>query len=99
MTRRIPTLHKSVPHSYVEINRDDAKRLNILEDEMVRLTTRRGTIDIPARIDGRGRPVPGQVFVPFFDENYLINELTLDAYCPISKQPDYKKCSVRVEKI
>jgi nitrate reductase NapA len=39
------------------------------------------------------------VFVPFFDEGKLINELTLDAFCPISKQPDYKKCSVRVEKV
>jgi nitrate reductase NapA len=38
------------------------------------------------------------VFVPFFDEAYLINLLTLDAHCPISKQPDYKKCAVRLEK-
>jgi nitrate reductase NapA len=50
-------------------------------------------------IDGRGRPPQGQVFVPFFDESLLINELTLDAHCPISKQPDYKKCAVRVERV
>ncbi|MEK7394799.1 MAG: molybdopterin dinucleotide binding domain-containing protein, partial [Fibrobacterota bacterium] len=64
----------------------------------VRLNTRRGTMVFPASVDGRGVPEPGQVFVPFFDEKLLINELTLDAHCPISKQPDYKKCSVRVEK-
>jgi nitrate reductase NapA len=38
------------------------------------------------------------VFVPFFDESLLINLLTLDAMDNISKQPDYKKCAVRVER-
>jgi nitrate reductase NapA len=28
----------------------------------------------------------------------MINDVTLDAYCPISKQNDYKKCAVRIEK-
>jgi nitrate reductase NapA len=56
-------------------------------------------VELQARIDYRGRPPRGKVFVPFFDESILINELTLDAYCPISAQPDYKKCAVRVERI
>ncbi|VAW16178.1 Periplasmic nitrate reductase, partial [hydrothermal vent metagenome] len=34
----------------------------------------------------------------FFDETMLINEITLDSFCPISKEPDYKKCAVKVEK-
>ena len=51
-----------------------------------------------ASINERATPTRGQVFVPFFDEAYLINELTLDSFCPISKEPDYKKCAVRVEK-
>ncbi len=63
----------------------------------VRLTTRRGSMIFPASINGRGVPPVGMGFVPFFDEHYLINELTLDAFCPISKQPDYKKCAVKVE--
>jgi nitrate reductase NapA len=37
------------------------------------------------------------VFVQFFDESRAVNLLTLDFYCPISKEPDYKKCAVRVE--
>ncbi|MDX1583216.1 MAG: molybdopterin dinucleotide binding domain-containing protein, partial [Thermoanaerobaculia bacterium] len=98
MTRRIPILHRAVPRSYVEINPSDAKRLSIKTGDMVRLTTRRGSKIIPASVGGRGNPPEGMVFVPFFDESYLINELTLDAYCPISKQPDYKKCAVKVEK-
>ena len=52
-----------------------------------------------ASINGRGVPPKGMVFVPFFDESYKINEVTLDAFCPISKQPDYKKCAVRLEKV
>ena len=88
-----------MPAAYVEIHPDDARRLGITEGLMVRLVSRRGQLDLSARIDGRGKPLPGSVFVPFFDEKKLVNRLTLDAYCPISKQPDYKKCAVRVEKI
>jgi nitrate reductase (cytochrome) len=96
MTRRIPILHQAVPHAYVELHPEDAQRLGIRNGDRVRLTSRRGTLVLPAEIDGRGRPAEGQVFVPFFDEGLLINELTLDAYCPISAQPDYKKCAVKV---
>ena len=98
MTRRVSVLHKAVPHAYVELHPDDAKRLGVRDGDNLKLTTRRGHIVLPASIDQRGRPAKGQVFVPFFDEAKLINELTLDAVCPISKQPDYKKCAVRVER-
>lgn len=99
MTRRVPILHQAMPHSYVELNPADARKLGISEGGKVRLVSRRGSLVLTASINGRGTPPPGQVFVPFFDEGLLINELTLDAYCPISKQPDYKKCAVRVEKV
>jgi nitrate reductase NapA len=99
MTRRIPALHQSVPEAYVELNPKDAKRLMIRNGQKVKITSRRGTIVMKAQINGRGKPQEGHIFVPFFDENYLINNLTLDAYCPISKQPDYKKCAVKIEKV
>jgi nitrate reductase (cytochrome) len=99
MTRRIPTLHRAVPRAYVEVNGDDARELGIREGEDVRLVSRRGSLVLEARIDYRAQPPRGQVFVPFFDESKLVNELTLDAYCPISAQPDYKKCAVRVERV
>jgi len=54
---------------------------------------------LPARIDDRGRPPAGTVFIPFFDEARLANVLTLDAMDNISYEPDYKKCAVRVEKL
>ena len=99
MTRRIPTLHRAVPSAYVEINPADAKRLNIRNGNPVRIISRRGELTLPANLNARGLPPIGQVFIPFFDEAYLVNELTLDAYCPISNQPDYKKCAVKLEKV
>ena len=99
MTRRVPTLHRAVPNAYVELNGDDARELGIRDRERVRLVTRRGSLELEARIDYRAQPSRGHTFVPFFDEALLINELTLDAYCPISAQPDYKKCAVRIERI
>ena len=35
--------------------------------------------------------------MPWFDARQLINKVTLDATCPISKQTDFKKCAVRIE--
>jgi nitrate reductase NapA len=70
----------------------------VRDGDKVRLVSRRGELVLKASLAGRGRPTPGQVFVPFFDENLLINELTLDSFCPISREPDYKKCAVRVER-
>ncbi len=98
MTRRIPILHKAVPESYVEINPEDARQMGVVNGTLVKIISKRGEMAMKASINGRGNPPRGQVFVPFFDENYLINDVTLDAFCPISKQPDYKKCAVRLEK-
>lgn len=98
LTRRIPVLHQAMPKAYAELHPADAKKLNVRNGENVRITSRRGSLILSALIDGRGRPAEGQVFVPFFDESLLINEVTLDSFCPISKEPDYKKCAVKVEK-
>ena len=98
MTRRIPILHKAMPESYVEINPADAAELGIINNSKVKISSRRGSMVMKASINGRGNPPKGMVFVPFFDEKYLINEVTLDAFCPISKQPDYKKCAVKLER-
>jgi nitrate reductase NapA len=81
------------------MNRADASRLGISNGETVTLESRRGSLNISVWIDGRGSPPPGSLFVPFFDERLLINKLTLEAYDPFSKQPDYKKCAVRVRRV
>lgn len=98
MTRRVKQLHQAMPENYVEINRADATALSVNSGDLVRLVSRRGTLELRAKVDGRGQPPRGSLFVPFFDEERLINFLTLDAMDNISKQPDYKKCAVRIEK-
>lgn len=99
MTMRIPQLQKAMPSAYVEINRDDAAGLGIRNGDSVKLVTRRGELRLPAWIDGRSSCPPGHLFVPFFDENLLVNNLTLEAHCPFSKEPDYKKCAARLERV
>ena len=99
MTRRIPTLHRALPHGYLEINRDDARQLGIGDGERVRLVTRRGSLEIEARLNYRSQPARGQLFVPSFDEALPVNRLMLDATCPLSGQPDGSKCAARVERL
>jgi nitrate reductase NapA len=99
MTRRVRQLHQAVPESYVELNRADAGDLGVKSGDRVRVVSRRGSVELPAEVDGRGKPPRGSVFVPFFDESKRINLVTLDAMDNISKQPDYKKCAVRVERV
>ncbi|MEQ1690127.1 MAG: molybdopterin-dependent oxidoreductase [Gemmatimonas sp.] len=99
ITQRIPTLHRAVPRAYVEINGDDATRLRIRDRDLVRLTSRRGAIELEARIEYRSQPQRGTLFVPSFDESLPVSRLMLDAFCPISGQPDLTTCAVRVERV
>ncbi len=98
LTMRIPQLAHAMPEAYIEMSREDASKLGVKNGEVVLVETRRGKIELPVWLDGRGSPPPGSLFVPFFDERLLINELTLDEYDPFSKQPDYKKCAARVSR-
>jgi nitrate reductase NapA len=96
MTMRVSQLRRAMPHAYVEVNPDDAARMNLRNGEKVVVESRRAKVTLPAWIKGRSTVAPGSVFVPFFDENLLINEVTLGAVDPISKEPDYKKCAVKI---
>ncbi len=98
MTRRVKELHQAVPRAVVELNRADALQLGVKTGDRVRLVSRRGSMELPVAVDGRGKPPRGSVFVPFFDETKLVNELTLDAMDNLSFEPDYKKCAVRIER-
>jgi len=98
MTMRIPQLARAMPQAYCEMNRDDARKLGVADGEVVVIESRRGKLELPVWLEGRGQPPPGTVFVPFFDESIAINLATLEAHDPLSKQPDYKKCAVRVRR-
>ena len=99
MTMRVPQLRRAMPSAFVEMNPDDAAEQGIHNGDLVKVTTARGELILPAWIDGRATPQRGTVFVPFFDETLQINDLTLDETDPFSKQPDYKKCAAKVTKL
>ena len=99
MTRRVPTLFKAYPHATAALHPDDAKELDLANGDPVLITSRRGSVKTRVEINGRVTPQRGMVFVPWFDEDVMINKVTLDAYCPISKQTDFKKCAVKLERL
>ncbi len=99
MTRRIPELSRAMPGGYLEISAADAADYDLRNGDKVKIESRRGSLVIPVWIDGRGQSPRGTVFIPFFDETLLVNDLTLDAVDPFSKQPDYKKSAVRITKV
>lgn len=98
MTMRIPQLARAMPQAYCEMNPEDARALGVHDGDTVLVESRRGAVELPVWIFGRGQPPPGTVFVPFFDERLAVNLVTLEAHDPLSKQPDYKKCAVRVRR-
>jgi len=99
MTRRVPELHRAAPNAQIYMHPDDAKRNGLKRGMAAKIQSRRGEIIARVETRGRNRPPQGVVFVPWFDESRLINKLTLDATCPISKQTDYKKCAVKISKV
>jgi nitrate reductase NapA len=99
MTRRVPELYRAVPDAQLFMHPDDAAQRGIKRGQQVKIQSRRGEIQLSVETRGRNKPPKGLVFVPFFDEGRLINKLTLDATCPLSKETDYKKCAVRVVKL
>ena len=96
MTRRVPELHKAVPEAQVFMHPDDAKKRGLQRGMAVKVISRRGEMIGRIETRGRNKPPVGLVYVPFFDESRLVNKLTLDATCPISKETDFKKCAVKV---
>ena len=68
------------------------------DGDMVRVTSRRGESELEARVVDM--PQPGMVFVPMHwdDDKSFINNVTIDAYDPGSKQPEFKICAVRLER-
>jgi formate dehydrogenase alpha subunit len=96
MTRRTSILDREAPCALVEINTEDARKLGIKNNDMVELTSRRGTIKLKAEITKR---VPQNVvFATFHFHESPVNMLTNSAYDPIAKIPEYKGCAVKVRR-
>src|SRR5947209_7539134 len=101
-TAKSDKLVRREPHAFVEINPADAQRLDLQEGDTVQLSSRRGTIQLPARL--RRGVAPGMVFVPFhwgdlYGEGNAANYLTISAIGRVAKQPELKFCAVNLEKV
>ncbi|HEX2125630.1 MAG TPA: formate dehydrogenase subunit alpha [Thermoleophilaceae bacterium] len=96
MTRRSYALDAIQPEAHVYLNPDDAAALGIGEGDFARITSRRGSIELRARLSHRD--TPGTCFVPFHFREAAANILTIDEIDPFGKIPEYKFCAVKVER-
>ena len=97
MTRRSTKLHQEVPEAYIEMHPDDAAKVGLDGKRRVRVSSRRGQIELGVRVTKRIKP--GIVFIPFHFAEAAANALTNAAIDPIAKIPEYKVCAVKVEAI
>jgi assimilatory nitrate reductase catalytic subunit len=97
-TRRIGALVDQYPEPLCEIHPLLAEQMGVLDGDMLRLTSRRGTMTAPAKVVSSIRP--DTVFVPYhWPGDKSANLLTKRALDPISKIPEFKVSAVKVEKI
>lgn len=102
MTTRVSELNRAVPGAYVEINIELAKKLGIKDGDSVIVESRRGKIELPAKVldvtKATGGPRADYVFIPWFDEYKLVNMIMNEHFDPFSFQMDYKMFSVKIYK-
>jgi formate dehydrogenase alpha subunit len=96
MTRRSAGLNECAPECVVEINRLDAERLDLANGEMVKVSSRRGTVIARAAVSETTDI--GTLFMPFHYHEAAANNLTIAALDPQAKIPEYKVCAVKLER-
>ncbi|MCP4694496.1 MAG: molybdopterin-dependent oxidoreductase [Desulfobacterales bacterium] len=102
-TGRSPRLNEMAPAAFIEIHPEDAADLNISEGREVEVSSRRGSVRLPARLTDR--LLTGNVFIPWHygtalgGEGKSANLLTNTVYDIHSKQPEYKFSAVRIRPV
>jgi formate dehydrogenase major subunit len=82
----------------IDVSPEDSTRLGVIEGEVVRVTSRRGSLEVPVRVDRGLRP--GLVFMTLhFPDQVETNVLTIDATDPKSGTAEFKASAVRIDKI
>jgi assimilatory nitrate reductase catalytic subunit len=96
-TGKVPILEHLSPTAWVEMNPRDARALRLTTDDRVDVVSRRGRVrNVELRLTQT--VAPGQVFVPFHFAEANANQITLDVFDPISREPNFKQSAVRVER-
>ena len=94
MTRRASVLDALEPVAEVHISPDDLEELQITPGQQVQVETRRGQIELAARVDAN---LPkGMIFVPFCFTEAPANKLTNPALDPFGKIPELKFAAARL---
>ena len=97
MTRRAGVLDEIEPEAVATLSPEALIELNITPGERIRVTTRRGVIELKSRAD---HAVPlGMIFIPFCYAEAAANVLTNAALDPIGKIPEFKFCAAKVERV
>jgi assimilatory nitrate reductase catalytic subunit len=96
-TAQVAILERMSPNAWLEMNPADAGPLGLRAHDRVDIQSRRGRV---RGVELRVTQIiaPGQVFMPFHFAETNVNEVTQDAFDPISHEPNYKQCAVRVER-
>ncbi len=95
-TGNVPILERMSPNAWLEMNTRDAQGLKLKPHDRVDVISRRGRVkNLELRITEI--VAPGQVFMPFHFVETNANQVTQSAFDPISREPNYKQCAVRVE--
>lgn len=97
MTRRVEGLEEKVPECFVEIHPRDLEGLGAKAGEMLRVSTRRGSVTVLAIPTRKVRP--GRIWMPFHFAEAAANELTIDAYDPTTRTAEYKVAAARIERV
>ena len=95
MTRRVRVLDDLEPEAVAYISPEDLEGLALRPGERVRVSTRRGAIELKARADDA--IPPGMVFIPFAYAEAPANVLTNPRLDLFGKIPEYKYCAARLE--
>ena len=96
MTRNCKALRHANAEALAEIHPQDAARLDLSSGDRVRVTSRRGSETFRAKVTDTARP--GMVFIQMHDPDHMCNVVTIDAIDPVSNQPEFKICAVKLEK-
>ena len=97
MTRRSFALDAIQPTAMVFISEADAERMGIADGDFVRVTSRRGSIELAAKVSHR--ETPGSCFIPFHFREAAANLLTIDEIDPFGKIPEFKFCAVKSRRL
>lgn len=96
-TGAISILQRMSPRAWLEMNPVDAQKLRLRSHDRVEVVSARGRVsNVELRITEI--VAPGQVFLPFHFAETNANQLTQSAFDPISREPNFKQCAVRVER-